>query len=343
MKYVKHITIQKLPAQKTGINKMGNYKMSKILITGCAGFIGNRTCELLLDSGIEIIGIDNMDESSYPAKTKYQRLVNLAMKHHGFEFHKVNIMDKKYIFKLIKDRNIDTVIHLAALAGVRASIENPYNFIDINVKGTLNLLEACVNNNVKKFVVASSSSVYGEEQRASSIENMPTDYPVSIYGATKKAIEVLCYSYNNIYGLDISVLRFFTCYGEKGRPDMSIFKFIEGIKNETEITVFGDGAQKRDFTYVGDTAEGIIKSLKPMGYEIINLGNNNPVTINYIISLIEQNLNKKAKIKYLPRNKADVLINFANIEKAKSLLDWEPKVKIEEGIKRTINWHVGKK
>lgn len=313
-----------------------------ILLTGCAGFIGSRTTKLLLERGDTVTGIDALNDASYSAEVKKSRLQNL-LGTEGFRFKQMDITFKQGVYDLFQSNKFDAVINLAALAGVRASLENPWSFLDVNVGGTLNLLEACVKNRVNKFVVASSSSVYGGGQHEAASEEMVTDYPLTQYGATKKAVEVLCYSYHNIYGLDISALRYFTVYGENGRPDMSLYRFIEGIKNDREIEVFGDGTQKRDFTYVDDIAAGTVASLQGLGFEAINLGNNNPVTLNYVIHLIENELGKVAKIKYSPRNKADVLINYANIRKAKRLLDWEPKVKIEEGIKRTVAWHLVQK
>lgn len=313
-----------------------------ILLTGCAGFIGSRTTKLLLERENEVMGIDNLSALSYGADVKERRLKELLGKS-GFKFKRLDITDMKAMFELIDSNSFDAVINLAALAGVRASLEDPWAFLNVNVKGTLNLLEACIKNDIKKFVVASSSSVYGEGQTTGASEEMVTDYPLTQYGATKKAVEVLCYSYHHIYDLDVSLLRYFTAYGESGRPDMSLYRFIEGIRSDKEIEVFGDGTQKRDFTYVEDIAEGTIASLKLLGFEIINLGNNNPIELNYAIKLIEDELGKKAQIKYSPRNKADVLINYANIKKAKRILGWEPKVKIEEGIKRTVAWHLQQK
>ena len=309
-----------------------------ILLTGCAGFIGSRTCSLLLDTDNEVIGIDNLNDASYSHKVKEERLQKLIGKER-FKFQQIDITNKEDLSALFENNKFDAVINLAALAGVRASLENPWSFLETNVTGTLNLLELCVKHDVKKFVVASSSSVYGITNRKAK-EDDNTDRPLSQYGATKKTVEVLCYSYHYLYGLDITMLRYFTCYGCSGRPDMSIYRFIEGIRNDKEIEVYGDGTQKRDFTYVDDIVEGTIKALNPLGYQIINLGNNNPVELNYIIELIEKELGKKAKIKYSPRNMADVLINYADIRKAKQLLEWEPKVKIEDGIKKMVRWHI---
>lgn len=310
-----------------------------ILLTGCAGFIGSRTTELLLERGENVTGIDNLSSHSYGADIKQNRLRSLLGKE-GFKFKQMDITDKKAIFDLCESNQFHAVINLAALAGVRASLENPWLFLEVNVGGTLNLLEACVKNHINKFVVASSSSVYGDGQHEAASETMITDYPLTQYGATKKSVEVLCYSYHHIYGMDISALRYFTVYGENGRPDMSLYRFIEGIKNDREIEVFGDGTQKRDFTYVGDIAEGTVRALKAVGFEAINLGNNNPVTLKYAIQLIENKIGRDARIKHSPRNKADVLINYADIRKAKRLLDWEPKVRIEDGINRTVEWHL---
>jgi nucleoside-diphosphate-sugar epimerase len=255
------------------------------------------------------------------------------------KFFKTDISNLDELKKSFKESDIDAVINLAARAGVRASVEDPWVYVDTNVTGTLNLLELCREFEVKKFILASTSSAYGTNEIPFSEEDR-TDDPLSPYAATKKGAEVLCHTYHYLYDVDTTVLRYFTVYGPAGRPDMSIFRFIKQIHKGRPIEVFGDGKQKRDFTYVDDIAEGTIKALKPVKYEIINLGNNSPVELMYAIKLIEQNLGKKAKINFLPRHKADVLATSADIKKAKRILDWEPKMKIEEGIKRTVEWHL---
>jgi len=209
--------------------------------------------------------------------------------------------------------------------------------MDTNIIGTLNLLELCRKYNIKKFVLASTSSIYGETGLPF-IEDKKTDCPLSPYAASKKGAEAICYTYHYLYGIDISIPRYFTVYGPAGRPDMSYFIFTKKIKAGEEITIYGDGNQERDFTYIDDIAAGTVAALKSVGYQIINLGNNHPVKLNYMINLIEDSLHKKAKINYLPRHPADVTATWANISKAKKTLSWSPKIDIEDGIQKTVNW-----
>jgi len=233
---------------------------------------------------------------------------------------------------------LDAVINLAARAGVRASVEDPWAYLDTNTKGTLNLLECCKEFGVKKFVLASTSSLYGFNEMPSR-ETDRTDTPLAPYSATKKGAEVFCFSYHYLFGLDISIPRYFTVYGPAGRPDMSIFIFIKNIDNGLPITVFGDGKQKRDFSFIDDIADGTLKCLQPFGYEIFNLGNDNSVELMYVINLIEDAIGKKALIKFSPRHPADVVATWADIEKSKAKLSWYPKTTIEDGITKTVQWY----
>ena len=308
-----------------------------IVVTGCAGFIGWKTTLSLLERGDSVLGIDDLNDY-YDPKIKEWRLSTLSDKK-NFEFHKLDISNYEILKELLNGKKIESIINLAARAGVRASVENPWLYLDANVKGTLNLLEICKDRGIKKFVLASTSSIYGLEDMPFS-EDIRTDKPLAQYPATKKGAEVLCYSYYYLYGIDISIPRYFTVYGPAGRPDMSIFQFIKRIDEGMPIKVFGDGKQKRDFTYIDDIVEGTIRGLRPLGYEIFNLGNNNSIELSYVIGLIEGFLGKKAKTEFLPRHPADVPATWANIKKAKELLDWEPTVKIEEGIERTGKWYV---
>ncbi len=308
-----------------------------IVVTGCAGFIGWKTTLSLLERGDSVLGIDDLNDY-YDPKMKEWRLSTISDKK-NFEFHKLDISKYEPLKELLDGKRIDSIINLAARAGVRASVENPWIYLDVNVKGTLNLLEICKDRGIKKFVLASTSSIYGLEEMPFS-EDIKTDKPLAQYPATKKGAEVLCYSYHYLYGIDISIPRYFTVYGPAGRPDMSIFQFMRRIDEGMPIRVFGDGKQTRDFTYIDDIAEGTILGLKPLGYEIFNLGNNNSVELSYVIGLIEKFLGKKAKVEHLPRHPADVPATWADVRKAKELLDWEPKVKIEEGIERTGRWYV---
>lgn len=310
--------------------------MKTILVTGCAGFIGWKVSEKLLEKGINVIGIDNMNDY-YDPKLKSWRLERL--KPHGhFLFVERDIADFEAMKTVFADHRIDAVINLAARAGVRASVEDPWAYLDTNTKGTLNLLECCKRSGVKKFVLASTSSLYGLNAMPFR-ETDKTDTPLAPYSATKKGAEVLCFSYHYLFGLDISIPRYFTVYGPAGRPDMSIFIFIKNIDNGVPITVFGDGTQKRDFSYIDDIADGTLNCLKPVGYEIFNLGNDNSVELRYVIDLIERGLGKKAHITFSPRHPADVVATWADIEKARAQLAWYPKTSIEDGIAKTIAWY----
>ncbi len=311
---------------------------NRILVTGAAGFIGAKVCELLLQSGAEIDGVDNLNDYYSPKLKEYriQRLKNFD----NFRFYKLDIENFEILENIFSQNKFSAVINLAARAGVRASIDNPFVYATTNFIGTLNLLELSAKYNVPKFVLASSSSVYAGEQ-VPFTENMQVDKPISPYAATKKSAELIAYAYHHLYGIDVSVLRFFTVYGAAGRPDMSYFQFIEKIKKEQEIVIYGDGTQKRDFTYIQDIAEGVVASIKDVGYEIINLGGGKtPIEINFMIKLIEQKLGKKAKIVYKDFHNADMNETGADISKAKLLLDWTPKVDFENGLEQTIRWHI---
>ncbi|SNR72752.1 GDP-mannose 4,6-dehydratase [Desulfurobacterium atlanticum] len=312
--------------------------MKTILITGSAGFIGFRTTQLLLEKGYDVIGIDNMN-NYYDVKLKEYRLKELT-KYQNFKFFKVDIENLEALEILFKEYPFDGVINLAARAGVRYSIENPFIYITTNILGTTNLLELSKKYGIRKFVLASTSSLYAG-QKMPFKENLPVNTPISPYAASKKGAEAVAYTYHYLYNIDISVLRYFTVYGPAGRPDMSIFRFIKWIDEEKPVVIYGDGTQERDFTYVDDIAKGTTKALETeTGYEIINLGGNKPYKLKRVIELIEQYLGKKAKIIHKDFHKADMRATWADIEKAKKLLKWEPKIPLEEGIKKTVNWHI---
>ncbi len=306
-----------------------------LLVTGTAGFIASKVTELLLKRGDKVVGIDNLNDA-YDVRLKEWRLRQLE-EFENFASHRIDITDSTQLEPLFEKSDFRAVINLAARAGVRASTENPSLYLNTNTMGTLNLLELCRKYKIKKFILASTSSIYGEMSLPFT-EDKKTDLPLSPYAASKKGAEALCYTYHYLYGIDISIPRYFTVYGPAGRPDMSVFIFSKKIYADEEISVYGDGNQKRDFTYIDNIAEGTIKALKFLNYEIINLGNDHPVKLNYVISLIENALGKKARIKYFPRHPADVPATWAGIEKAKQLLSWKPEVDIEEGIKRTAEW-----
>jgi nucleoside-diphosphate-sugar epimerase len=315
--------------------------MKRILLTGCAGFIGSKVGELLLEQGYKVVGVDDLNDA-YDVRLKEWRL-NRLQGQVSFQFHRLDIADKNALGRVFADIGpFAAVINLAARAGVRQSLEDPWVYYKTNVTGTLNLLELCKDHKIKKFVAASSSSVYGipRESGHPFREDQPTDHPLSPYAASKKATEGLCYSYHHLYGLDITLLRYFTVYGPAGRPDMSIFRFIKWIAEGEPLILYGDGTQERDFTYIDDIAQGTVLGLKPVGYEIFNLGNDRPVTIMRLISLIEELLGKKAQIDRRPVHPADVAATWASIDKARELLGWEPGIKLEQGVKLAVDWYL---
>jgi len=305
-----------------------------ILLTGAAGFIGAHTARKLVDNGHTVVGIDNLN-TYYDINLKNYRLKNL--KNNKFTFHKVDISNFEALSLIFDIYKFDAVINLAARAGVRYSIENPFVYFETNTNGTLNLLELCRHNHVNKFVLASTSSLYAGQEMPFT-EDKPVNTPISPYAASKKGAEVTCYSYHNLFNLDVSILRYFTVYGPAGRPDMSIFRFIKQIYTGENLTIYGDGSQSRDFTYVEDIAEGTVKALKPVGYEIFNLGGNTPYKLIDVLNMIEEYLGKKANIIYKPFHKADMTATWANIDKAKNILNWQPNYNLHEGLSKTISW-----
>ncbi len=309
-----------------------------VLVTGAAGFIGWKTAKMLLEGGFNVVGIDNMNHY-YDIKLKEWRKKDLE-KYENFRFFEVDIENLGALKVLFDSFEFDAVINLAARAGVRYSMENPHVYLQTNAQGTLNLLEMMKDKGIKKMVLASTSSLYAGQPMPFK-ETLPVNTPISPYAASKKAAEVMAYTYNYLYNMDISVVRYFTVYGPAGRPDMSIFRFIKWIDEGTPIKLFGDGSQARDFTYVDDIARGTVLAMKPVGYEIINLGGGkNPISLKTIIQKIENLLGKKAKIEYKPFHKADMKETWADIEKAEKLLGWKPETDIDEGLKKTVQWYV---
>jgi len=310
--------------------------MKSILLTGCSGFIGYKTAELLLQQGVNVVGIDNMNDY-YDVRIKEWRL-NQLKKNSNFIFYKIDIENQEELNNLFNKHDFDAVINLAARAGVRYSMINPHVYMTTNAMGTLNLMEMMRKKNIKKLVLASTSSLYAGQKMPFN-ENLAVNTPISPYAASKKAAEAMCYSYHYLYGLDISVVRYFTVYGPAGRPDMCIYRFIKWIYDGEAIELFGDGTQARDFTFVDDIAMGTIKALKPVGYEIINLGGGkNPISINYTINKIEEYLGKKAIINNKPFHKADIKETWADISKADKILDWRPVIDFNDGLKRCVDW-----
>jgi UDP-glucuronate 4-epimerase len=307
----------------------------KILVTGAAGFIGWRVSGLLLERGYEVKGIDNLNDYYDPALKRW-RLKDLS-RYKRFSFKKIDVADRRSLMRLFKENKFNAIIHLAARAGVRASLEDPWVYLEANTEGTLNVLEGARTYGIKKVVLASTSSLYSYASMPFR-EDAPTDRPLSPYGATKKAAELLGYTYHYLYGIDVIIPRYFTVYGPAGRPDMSYFRFIKNIYNGLPITVYGDGRQKRDFTYVDDIAEGTIRCLNLKGYEVFNLGNDRPVELMYLINLIEEALGMKAVIEWKPRHPADMPATWADITRAKNLLGWTPQTSLEDGIIKTVRW-----
>lgn len=324
----------------------------RYLLTGCAGFIAARVAELLLDAGHEVAGIDNLNDA-YDPRLKHWRLKRLLGRP-GFHFHELDIADRAQLERFFAhwatprrqasggDRPgppFAAVINLAARAGVRASVENPRVYYQANCAGTLNLLELCRRYGIGKFLLASTSSLYGAHNPVPYREDADTSRPLSPYAASKKAAETLAYTYHYLHGLDVSVVRYFTVYGPAGRPDMSVFRFVRRIAEGEPIVVFGDGSQQRDFTYVDDIAQGTVAALVPLGYEVVNLGGDRPVTLAEVIERIAGLVGRPAQIDHRPPHPADVPATWADITKARRLLHWSPRVSLEEGLARCVAWY----
>ena len=316
--------------------------MSRYLVTGAAGFIAGQVCSMLLQDGHEVVGLDNLNDA-YDVRLKEWRLKRLQPQA-GFHFERMDIADRGAVEAVFaKHGPFDGVINLAARAGVRASVENPWVFVDTNLTGTLNLLEGCKNHGVNKLVLASTSSAYGENAPQPTPETADSSLPLQPYAASKKAAEVMCHSYHYLHGIDISVVRYFTVYGPAGRPDMVMFRFTQWLREGRPVYLNGDGNQSRGFTYIDDIARGTIAALRPVGYEIINLGGHEPITINAMIERLEELLGCKANIIRQPAHKADMTSNLADISKARRLLGWEPQVELREGMRRLVAWYLAER
>ncbi|RME87005.1 MAG: NAD-dependent epimerase/dehydratase family protein [Anaerolineae bacterium] len=314
--------------------------MANYLVTGAAGFIAYRVVEMLLEQGHTVLGVDNMNDA-YDVRMKEYRLQRL-LKRPGFTFRKLDIADRAVLDPAtfgLSTFNFDAIINLAARAGVRASTENPWVFIETNVTGTLNMLEMCRQFGIPKFILASTSSIYGANPPYPTPEDAPSDHPLQPYAASKKAAEVLAHSYHHLFGVDVSILRYFTVYGPAGRPDLAMFRFVQWISEGRPVRVYGDGEQSRGFTYLDDIARGTLLALKPLGYEIINLGGHEVITINNLIKLTEELVGKKAIVRHYPAHPADMRQNWADVSKARRLLGWEPQVGLREGMQRLVDWY----
>jgi UDP-glucuronate 4-epimerase len=309
-----------------------------LLLTGVAGFIASRVAEMLLEQGHHVVGVDNMC-AAYDLRLKDYRL-NRLQATTDLDFHLADIADRESITRIWDERGpFDAVINLAARAGVRQSVCNPWVYVDTNVTGTLNLLELCRRDQVNKFVLASTSSLYGANNPVPFSEDANTDRPLSPYAASKKGAEAMCFTYHHLYGIDVTIFRYFTVYGPAGRPDMSLFRFVQWISEDRPLVLYGDGTQSRDFTYVDDIARGTILGLKPVGLEVINLGSDSPHDLLELIRLIEEDVGKKALVEQHPMHAADVMATWADVRKAKRLLGWESHYTLKDGVARLGEWY----
>jgi nucleoside-diphosphate-sugar epimerase len=312
--------------------------MASYLVTGAAGFIASKVSELLVAGGHQVIGVDDLNDA-YDPRLKHWRLERLRALE-GFRFQQADIRDRAALKRVWDEAGpIDGVLNLAARAGVRQSLENPWIYFETNTTGTLNLLEMCRHRGVNKLVLASTSSLYGSRNVVPYSENADTNRPLSPYAASKKAAEALCHSYHHLYGIDVTVVRYFTVYGPGGRPDMSLFRFVQWVAEQRPVVVFGDGSQSRDFTYVDDIARGTIAALRPLGYEVINLGSDRPMVLMDALRLIERLVGQPARIDYQPFHKADVRETWADITAARQKLGWEPAFSHEQGIENLVRWY----
>ena len=310
----------------------------EILVTGGAGFIGSHVVEALLARGERVIALDNFNDYYSPDRKR----LNIApyLENPLFRLVQGDIRDRDMLEHLFATEPIRRIIHVAAMAGPRPSVENPALYEEVNVRGTLNLVEVALRQGVQHFVHASSSSVYGKDAPVPYKEDARTDYPLSPYAATKKMAEVLLYTYHYLYGLPVTVLRFFTVYGPRGRPDMAVYLFTDWIDHDQPVRLFGDGTQGRDYTYVTDTVSGILGALdKPDGFRTYNLGNSNPQTNAHLIELIENELGKKARIEMRDFPSTDPPLTCADITRARQDLGYNPQIPLEEGVRRFVEWY----
>jgi UDP-glucuronate 4-epimerase len=319
----------------------------RYLVTGCAGFIASHVAHRLLDRGDEVVGLDNLNDA-YDPRLKEWRLAQLTARP-AFRFHRLDIADPGALaeFFSAEERTaavgagppFAAIVNLAARAGVRASVEDPATYYRTNCDGTLHLLEMCRRFGVKKFVLASTSSLYGAHNPTPYREDCDTNRPLSPYAASKKAAETLAFTYHHLHGLDVAVLRYFTVYGPAGRPDMSVFRFVRRMAEGEPIVVYGDGTQQRDFTYVDDIARGTIAALAPAGYEVINLGGDRPVELSYVIATISELVGRKPVIERRPPHPADVQITWADVTRAQQRLGWRSEVSLEAGLEACVAWY----
>lgn len=313
--------------------------MDRYLVTGAAGFIASVVSQKLLDSGAEVVGIDNMNHA-YDVRMKEYRLEKLK-DNPGFSFLKLDVSDRSLLDNdQLIGKDFKAVVNLAARAGVRDSLEDPWVYLETNATGTLNLLELCKREGIGKFLLASTSSIYGQDAPLPTPETAPSNKPLQAYAASKGAAEVMAHAYHYLFGIDVSIVRYFTVYGPAGRPDMVMFRFAKWIAEDMPVNLNGSGEQSRGFTYVEDIARGTIAALEPVGYEIFNLGGHEVITINELISTLEAIIGKKANVIHHPQHPADMMTSHADVTKAKESLGWDPRVSLNEGIEKTVQWYL---
>lgn len=328
--------------------------MSKtVLVTGAAGFIGSHAAQALVSRGDRVIGLDNLNDYYDPARKRanldeVRKALTKTNQAENFTFIEGDIRDQKLVAELFASNTFDAIVHLAAMAGVRVSIDNPHLYYDVNVTGTLNLLDAAVgrtagNESPKKkpnFVFASTSSAYGNTKQVPFVEQDSADRPLAPYAASKRGSELLGYSYHYLHGLAFTALRFFTVYGPRGRPDMMAYKVLDNIFTGREVPLYNSGQMHRDWTYVTDIVQGILGAVdRPLGYEIINLGRGEPVLLAEFVKIIEQLAGKPANLVPTPMMDADMAYTYADITKAQDLLGYEPKISVSEGVSQLWNWY----
>lgn len=315
--------------------------MADYLVTGAAGFIGAALAERLVTDGHRVTGLDNLNDA-YDPRLKAWRLARLRALP-GFTFHQVDITDRTALDAVLGDGRFEAVFNLAARAGVRPSLKQPALYFETNVEGALHLLDAARARGVAKFIQASTSSLYGAHNPRPFAEDADTSRPLSPYAASKGAAEMLCHAYHHLYGLDVTILRYFTVYGPAGRPDMSLFRFIQRLAEDRPLVVYGDGRQERDFTYRDDVVAGTIAALRPAGFAVINLGSDRPMALLDVISRLERLLGRRARIEFRPEAPADVRATWADIRRAGELLGWEPTTSIDDGLERTVAWYLAER
>ena len=310
-----------------------------ILVTGGAGFIGSHLVDRLLAEGHRVVCLDNFDDFYDPALKR--RNLTDARRDSKFRLVEGDLRDEGILNRILEEDKVEIVAHLAARAGVRPSIEQPLLYADVNIRGTLGLLEACKKYKIRRLVFASSSSVYGNNPKVPFAEDDPVDNPISPYAATKKAAELICHTYHHLYGMDIACLRYFTVYGPRQRPEMAIHQFSRLIHRGKKVSLFGDGSSRRDYTYVDDAIDGTMGALfREHGYEIYNIGESQTTSLSELVQWIEEQMGKRAQVEYLPAQPGDVERTYADIRKARERLGYHPKINMREGISRFVRWYL---